>query len=630
MDQNRKEFLTTNSIGSFALGSWDRVPRRKYHGLWISRALNSETPDHLLLDVLETIQGESSYPLANYDFGQGAGSEARALISKFDPFPNPLWTYTLNNGSPSTLKRSIHLIHDGVEIHYHWSGTQELNLILAPLFTIREVHALTKEDLALDGTIRKNAEFFEFQPYADMPPIQFSFKPLNASIRDEVDGVWYKNFFYEEEAARGYPAHEDAFCPAQFTVTLPPNSEQIFQISFSSRKASLKKKLPSKLNPKKFESDLASAVSQFVYADARRPQFKSVIAGYPWFSSWARDTFICLPGLSLAEKEILPSLTVLKGWVPYLEAVLFKKAPPHDVNASGLDSPFLWGSALRFLVEQHNPPKYPAEVAELIAHLDQWVSLIFQGECPLLSVTDFGLRCVPGAYASSWMDALVDHTPVTPRHGYPIEINVMFFECIQFLLKWNTNQKAAKTRLFETYLEKVSKTFGPSFWVPERNFIGDGHDGHALDSALRPNHLWAIASDLNLFTRQQKLQSLERVTEELLTPFGLRTLSPKDSRFQGHYQGNQPTRDRCYHQGTVWPWLLGKYTEAALKVWDIEKVRSTVYPVIDSLKTHFYEGPCPGQISEIFDGAHPHHPRGTPAQAWSAAELLKTIWLLRP
>jgi predicted glycogen debranching enzyme len=637
MENNPQEFLITNSIGSFAMGSYDRVPRRKYHGLWISRAINPERPEHLLVDVLEYVLNsnatkKSRYPLVNYNFGHGAGLEARSLISKFERLPKPTWTYQLGNGSSEKFIRRIEFVGEGIEVEYEWLGTKHpLELSLSPLFSLRDVHSLSKENLALDGTVRKTENQYEFQPYSDLSPIRMSVEGLKQA---ETPGTWYKNFFYEEEAARGYPAFEDAFSPIRFFVSIPPQSKIHLRFSLLAPEAQKLNKTPRKIsqtpNHDEFRKDLSCALNQFVYRDSKRPHFESVIAGYPWFSSWARDTFICIPGLSLTSQDPQEALQILKDWAPLIESVLFNKLSPHDVNASGLDSLFLWGAALQFLVEQHpNPPKADdSTVLDLISTLDRWIVHIFQGENPLLSVTDFGLKCMPGNYATSWMDAIVDQSPVTPRHGYPIEINSLFLDCIDFVLRRNPDLKATKNRLFKNYLEKVKTNFAQSFWVSGRDFIGDRHDGVELDCALRPNLLWAASSHFELFSEAQRKSSLKLVTEELLTPFGLRTLSPLDSRYRGRCKGDQATRDQSYHQGTVWPWLIGKYTDALLKIWDKKQVETLVRPVLHSLKTHFYEGPCPGQISEIFDGNAPHAPRGAPAQAWSVAETLRTLWLL--
>jgi predicted glycogen debranching enzyme len=700
VDTGRREYLAIGPHGSFALGCWDRVPRRKYHGLWISRALGGASPEHFLLDVLERARiGHDSAapfaPLVNYDFGQGPGAEGRSLIISFRDTPTPCWTYDLSRLEASaplpssaplkasarsgpqraaagpghaSLTRSFRFLAEGevpqalegIEVRYAWQGSrQPLELSLEPLFSIRDVHALTQENLALDGTIAAvkgqaaaNAapRVFSFQPYADMPSLQIV---AEGEMREEIEGAWYRNFFYEEEERRGYPATEDCFCPIQFFATIPPESEIAlrFFLPREEKKAKApaakakalaspprakataakgKKARSGNAAPDPFFQDLARALGAFVYADVRNPNFESVIAGFPWFSSWARDTFISLPGLSLAWGETDRALRVLKSWAEPIEEQIFRGRSPDGLNATGLDSPLLWAAALQFLVERHPDAAAPDEALprELMETLERWIVRLFQGEGRLLSVTDFGLFCAPGNYATSWMDAIVDGAPVTPRHGYPIEINSLFLDALDFLLRRRARLKAGTIRLFRDYLEMARPRFAESFWVQERKFIGDRHDGRELDAALRPNQLWAIAANFEIFSRAQCEASLQRATEELLTPFGLRTLSPLDSRYAGTYTGTQAQRDRAYHQGTVWPWLIGKYADAALKTWGPKRAKEALGPTLDALKTHFYEGPCPGQVSEIFDGDFPHAARGAPAQAWSAAEILRTIWLL--
>ena len=619
MQANHREYLMTNSFGSFGMGCWDRVPRRKYHGLWISRALGGERPEHLLLDVLERA---NSLPLVNYDFGHGAGRDARALISRFERMPVPLWTYEMPNAG--LLARSLSFIGaedplrplEGIEVKYEWSGSDaSLSLSLAPLFSIRSLHSLAKENLALDGAIRKvkarptaaasGWSIYEFQPYADFCAIQIAAKgPSKVQADVEIEGAWYKNFFYREEDRRGYPAQEDCFCPMHFVAEMPPRSTMTLKFMLPGNphrrtRPSAKTSQPIQIaGPHAaFADDLRQALNAFVYVEAQSPRFESVIAGYPWFSSWARDTFISLPGLSLAWGDPERALALLKNWIPSLEDSLFRRATqateptegrPPGLNSTGLDSPFLWGAALRFLVEGHPHAAAPDEpqALALMNALERWIVYIFQGESPHLSVTDFGLLCVPrpdlaggaASPASSWMDAVIDGVPVTPRHGYPIEINALFFDGMDFLLRRKPNIKAATARLFRRYLENARPVFGGRFWVQERGFVGDCHNGMELDGALRPNMLRALGANFEIFSQAQREASLQRATEELLTPFGLRTLSPLDSRYCGAYLGGPNDRDRSYHQGTAWPWLIESFTEAALKTWNQKKLKKRSRP----------------------------------------------------
>ena len=648
-----QEWLHTNSFGSFAMGSWDRIPRRKYHGQWITRTLGRANPEHLLLDILERqiLSETEQEPLVDFDFGHGPGTSGASLMKSFHPDPFPKWTYQLNRGA-SELTRSFHFFTEkgveGIEFEYELSSeSAPLQLSLEPLFTIREVHALSSENLALDGTIEKvgkprkgSPTTYSFKPYNDLSSFHLI---LNCEHRMELLGTWYRNFFYSEEQERGYPATEDCFCPARFFVKLAPGTKfslrlvlaEAKQKKSSSTSRRLAQESPQFIADKHshFSRALRHAINSYVYQDFNENQFEAVIAGYPWFSAWARDTFISLPGVSLSWNDPKRALHLLQSWVPSIEKQFFGKKNEStlpDLNCSGLDSPLLWGAALRFLIEEH-PLKITtssALVRELVTTLERWTLLFFQSECPLVEITDFGFFCKQGEYATSWMDACVEGKPVTPRQGYPIDINALFFENMDFLLRHHDQLQIGTARLFKNYLVTVKETYPKNLWVAERSFVGDGHDGLNLDASLRPNQLWALRSKFEMFSKEEALASLDRITQELLTPVGLRTLSPLDSRYCGRYEGDQPKRDRSYHQGTVWPWLIGIYTEAALKYWDISKVKKTLAPVFAALEKHFYNEGCIGQISEIFDGNSPHILRGAPAQAWSVAETLRALWLI--
>ena len=639
MDSNEKEWLMTNSSGSFAMGNWDRVPRRKYHGLWISRALGNDRLEHLLLDVLENLVTVDSQrkPLVNYDFGQGAGLEGRSFITEFQNNPLPTWYYDLPN-QMGHLTRTLRFCEDGsegIEISYDLSNTSvPVHLTLEPLFTLRNAHSLASENLALDGTLESIHQAYSFQPYDDLPKILIH---LSTAHQMELRGTWYRNIYYREEEERGYPASEDCFRPARFTLQVTPGKTVTIRFSFEKIK-SPKPSLTKEPQTGDFYSDLGKALDTYVYEDLNVHEFphgfQGVIAGFPWFSAWARDTFISLPGLSLHWNDPTRALRLLKDWAPSVEQQLFGKKDlliASSLNCSGLDSPLLWGWALRFMLEDH-PKKVPHTnplVPELMATLERWMVQLFQGECSTVEITDFGFFCKPGNYASSWMDAMVGGTPVTPRHGYPVDINILFFENLDFLVRTHTAQKAGTTRLFKNYLEAVHSKYFPNIWIEERGFIADGHDGVNYDGALRPNQLWALRSQLKIFTPQQAESALKLITNELLTPIGLKTLSPLDSRYRGKYWGEQTTRDQTYHQGTVWPWLLGIYTDASLKILGSVKTKKILAPVLKSLEKHFYEEACIGHVSEIFDGDSPHFARGAPAQAWSVAETLRVLWLLK-
>jgi len=641
-----REWITSNDLGSFAMGSLDRVPLRKYHGLWISRAVNQPHPQHLLLDVIERqiISGSQTRALVDYDFGEGVGSVGRSLIQEFDQNPTPKWTYDLGDGC---LTRTLRWLtpHDvdhcleGIELKYRWKNSRsDLYLSFEPIFTFRDIHSLGIENSKLRGIVEKIdsiSNAYRFTPYFDLDEIWIIFI---GESQVKIQGNWYKNFHYRIEHERGYPSVEDGFCPLQILAKIAPDSEVAFQLILPDRLGrpqmwSIHSR-PWVGDFSDFYKDLSNALNAYVYSPVKHIHAQRIIAGYPWFSCWARDTLITLPGLSLSSRflsDSLHSLGMLNDWIPILEAQLFGfPKTDEDLNATGIDAPWLWGAALRFLVEQH-PKKISRQhpfIQKLTSRLEAWILRCFRGNSSRVEVTDLGLLCKPGETSVSWMDAVVEGIPVTPRSGYPVEINAMFFDAIDFLLEFHLGMDDGVSHLFQSYLKNIREQFSKKFWVDSEQWIADGHDGIVQDSSLRPNQLWCLTSRFELFSDEQACLALDHITKDLLTPLGLRTLSPRDSRYQGVYLGNQAQRDHAYHQGTVWPWLLGKYTEAILKYWGKDRAQTVLDPIFERLKKHFYEEACLGQISEIFDGNLPHFPRGAPAQAWSVAEVLRSLWLL--
>jgi glycogen debranching enzyme len=237
------------------------------------------------------------------------------------------------------------------------------------------------------------------------------------------------------------------------------------------------------------------------------------------------------------------------------------------------------------------------------------------------------------------MDAVIDGIPVTPRHGYAVDLCALWIECVDFLIQMVENDlstdsavkeyvKSKEFLFWKTLLKNNREGFKKLFWIEEKGYLADTHNGESQDQSVRPNQLWALAIGTPLLTKADGEKLLAVVESELLTPKGLRTLSPKDPHYRGVYTGDQGQRDRAYHQGTVWPWLMGLYMDAAFFVRG-QKFMSRASGLVEGLREHYYNEACFGQISEIFDGNEPWNPRGTPAQAWSVSEVLRIEVMLQ-
>ena len=235
-----------------------------------------------------------------------------------------------------------------------------------------------------------------------------------------------------------------------------------------------------------------------------------------------------------------------------------------------------------------------------------------------------------GPWALTWMDALVDGYAVTPRQGYAIDLNALWLSGLQTVLRWAKKLRPEFAEKWGEIAKKLSDHFEEKFWLQDQGFLTDTHDGHDPDGQLRPNQLWALALPGVPIQKAHKQRALAAVREKLLTPVGLRTLSPDDPAYQPFYRGSQTERDRAYHQGTVWPWLLGLYADAVTAVEGPDVAREEMMPVLAALSAHLRTEGCIGQLGEVFDGDAPHRPGGAPAQAWSVAEVLRVAKMAGP
>jgi predicted glycogen debranching enzyme len=228
-----------------------------------------------------------------------------------------------------------------------------------------------------------------------------------------------------------------------------------------------------------------------------------------------------------------------------------------------------------------------------------------------------------GPWALTWMDALVDGWPVTPRQGYAVDLNALWLSGLGASLRWAKKLRPEFIEKWSETTKKLSDHFEEKFWLQDQGFLTDTHDGTHPDGQLRPNQLWALSLPGIPIDKERKKRALQSVREKLLTPVGLRTLSPDDPAYRPFYRGGQTERDRAYHQGTVWPWLLGIYADAVEAIEGPDAAIEEMMPVLAALSAHLRTEGCIGQIAEVFDGDAPHRPGGTPAQAWSVSEVLR-------
>jgi len=623
------EWLCTNAGGSFAMGTIDRRPRRKYHSLLTVREPGIGEPLNLVAELEEWFEvGGETFALHSYDWGSTVEPNGVQYLVEFDP--QPRWTYRF---AGLDVIRELWLEDgaDAVWLRYSVEGFSEpMQLRLRPLIRYRPIHKLTFANPFLNGKVDvDDASFLQatMRPYKDVPPLVASVHGGKGTFRR--DGHWYEGVHYEWESARGYDDAEDFFTPGEFCITVEPDTSLSVRLGTTPTLSPHPQVLTSlPRGGRSFLEELDEAAD--AYLVKLRGDRTGVIAGYPWFGEWSRDALISLPGLCLARDKVSDALAILESLAERLENGLVPNIPKSgDVpaNANAIDASLLFIRATSLTAKRTRSRRL---VALEEACLDL-IERIIAGADARVHVDRQGFLFVDeGPWALTWMDAIIDQRPVTPRCGYAVDLNALWLSGLITAGRWAKKLRPKLAKTLEETAKKLAKHFEEKFWVQDQGFLTDTHDGRNPDRRLRPNQLWALVLPGVPLEKSHKRQALQAVRSKLLTPVGLRTLSPDDPAYRPFYRGGQTDRDLAYHQGTVWPWLLGLYADAVSAIEGRASVNAELFPVLASLCTHFRTEGCIGQIGEVFDGDPPHCPGGAPAQAWSVAEVLRVAKMAIP
>lgn len=615
------EWLETGHSGSFGSGCVDRKLRRKYHGLLTVREPGRGDAWSVVAELREhvTMNGERAL-LCSPLTGEGE----RAELVGFDSPPYVTHHYRALGLS---IERSLRIAaHDQVELRYRVRGlNQPATFSLEPLLRCREVHHLTFENPFLDGSMTEVDGELRMQPYAGMPPVAFRLD--GAEARWVAEGAWLKGVHYELEEQRGYAAHEDLFSPGSFVLELAGDTEFTLVMGLGAlapRAPGVAAHLP---RPSSFAEKLAFGCQQFVMQT--RAGTTTIVAGFPWFGPWGRDTLIALPGVYLASDDFEQAAAVLEGMLQARINGLVPNIPALGDNAANtcsIDASLLFVRAVQWLGLRAGKDR----VARFMPAVCELLDAIAESRDPRMHLDHgVGVWMEPGPWALTWMDAMIDGAPVTPRAGYAVDIDALAYNAAHFACAWAEAHRPSFARAFRHRLRTADADFMRRYWDDTRGYLADAHDGAHPDASLRPNQLFALGLPFRPLPMAAAKSALRAVKDELLVPAGLRTLTPRDPRYCGAYAGDQQARDGAYHQGTVWPWLLGIYADAVRALHGRIALEAELAPALTFFVRHLDREGSVGQIAEVFAGAAPHAWNGTPAQAWSVAELYRVLRMLR-
>jgi predicted glycogen debranching enzyme len=631
-----REWLETNGLGGFACGTVAGANTRRYHGL-LTAALNPPGGRMLLLSKLEEtlVLGERRIDLSTNEYNGAIHPEGYLLLSNFRLDPFPTWTFEVDG---VRLEKTVFMPQGSntVQVEYKLlqapAGSKPV-LELRPLVGFRDYHSTTHENGSLNASIDSSPTAASVQPYPGLPRLYFS----HNADRLQEQGYWYKNFLYREERERGLDFQEDLFNP--FALSWQLSSERAATVIASTeqkdvreagaiREAELQRRqqlAASSPVDDPFVRELTVAADQFL---ARRGDDWTVIAGYPWFTDWGRDTMISLPGLTLFNGRSEIAKSILRNFARHMDMGML----PNRFVDSGEQAEFntvdatLWFfEAARAYAAATNDYDFLRQ--ELYPVFNQIIEFHIKGTRYNIKVAENGLlnAGAPGAQLT-WMDAKIGDWVVTPRSGKPVEIQALWYNALRIMEDLAARFGDEERRKQYSSLAALANwTFNRVFWNKDARCLYDVVNGGPPDGSIRPNQIFAVSLHHSMLSPERARAVVETVERELLTPVGLRTLSPTDTRYRSTYEGNQYSRDSAYHQGTVWPWLLGPFVSAYVRVNDgTAQSRARAHDLLRGIEQHLTEAGL-GQISEIFDADPPHHPRGCFAQAWSMAEILRAL-----
>jgi len=624
-----KELIRSNRAGAYASMTIICCNTRKYHGLLVAPQPGIDFENHVLLSTLDEtiIQHDAEFNLGIHKYPGGIYQpKGHKYVRDFSMAPVPYLIYRVGG---VVLKKEMILMenHDRVLIRYTlMEAHSPTKLRFRPFLAFRNVHSLHRANMFLNDKYENVPNGIRMRLYAGYSPLymQFSKKPEYVHVPN-----WYYNIEYQEEMLRGYDYQEDLFVPGFFELSIKKGESIVFsagteEVSPGSLKTSYTREINNRIPRDNFENCLYNAAQQFVIKKGNKSE---VIAGFPWFGRWGRDTFIALPGLTLISGNENAFWSVINTMVSELKGPLFPNAGNGDgSNFQSVDAPlwFFWA------LQQYSV--ITGKSVDIWKNYGKKMKKVLEGYRDGtdydIKMQDNGLlRAGQPGIALTWMDAVAYGKPVTPRTGLAVEVNALWYNAIRFAmdLAKDAGDKAF-VKSWEPLAEMIPAAFVNTFWLKDKQYLADVVNNGEIDRSLRPNQIFAASLPYSMIDDEKKQAVIKSVEKELLTSRGLRTLSPQDKNYKGIYSGNQGQRDEAYHQGTVFPWLLGHFAEAYLNLHGKSGANyiKKLYKGFEEVMTEAGIG----TVSEVYDGDPPHKPGGAVSQAWSVAELIRIKYLL--
>ena len=627
-----REILRSNRAGSFCNTTIIGCNTRKYHGLLVSPVKQHENRRYVFLSSLDetVVQHNSEFNLGIHQYGNNV-YDPKGHKYVVDFFADTVSGGVYQVGGVKLSKESL-LVDQEEQILVRYTlmdAHSDTKIRFRPFLAFRDMHTLTHANLFADTHATPIKNGVSIRMYPDLPTLYMQFsKPVDfVPVPD-----WYYGIEYPKEQERGYDYREDLFVPGYFEIDIKKGESIIFSAGLKEESPTVFKRrfssqLERRLPKSSYVHCLTNAAQQFI---VRNDESKTteIIAGYPWFGVWGRDTFIALPGITLGIDDPKTCKEVLDTMITRMEGGLFPNMGSNKNPAfNSVDAPLWFFSAVQQYAE------YMGLTASVWKQYGNSMKTILEsfrnGSLPYnIRMHDNGLIYAgQEGKALTWMDAVVDGKAATPRIGYPVEIQALWYNAVMFTLALAEEAGDQKfVNAWKDMPELIRQSFVDAFWDEEAGYLADVVNGSEKDMSIRPNQIFAASLPFSPINDEIKKSVLDVVNNQLVTPRGLRTLSPDAPNYKGMYEGDQESRDNAYHQGTVWPWLLEGFSTAWLRIHKksgVAYISELLHGFEEEMNQHGI-----GTISEIYNGDPPHQAKGTISQAWSVAALLQMFKMI--
>jgi predicted glycogen debranching enzyme len=620
-----KEILRTNRSGAYSCSTIVDCNTRKYHGLLVVPIPELDDDGHVLLSSLDctVIQHGAAFNLGLHKYqGNNFSPKGHKYIRSFDCDKVPTTVYRVGG---VVMQKEVVFQHyeDRILIRYTLLDAHSpTTLRFKPFLAFRSVRQFTHENTIINRDYQEVDNGIKTCLYAGYPDLYMQF---SRKCKFVFEPDWYRGIEYPKEQERGYASNEDLYVPGYFELNVRKGDSVVFAASTSESntralRSLFDKEVDDRAPRDNFFHCLVNAAHQFHVEDKSGDKY--ILAGYPWFKARARDTFIALPGLTLSIEENDYFKAAMKTAEKGLRE--FMDGKPLSVKLYEIEQPdvMLWAVwCIQQYAKERGIEKCQERYGKLVLDI---ISYIENQRHPNLTLEDNALVKTDGKERPvTWMNSMSNGRPVVPRTGYIVEFNALWYHALKFgaALAETAKDQVRADRL-EQLAAKCQKSFVETF-VNEHGYLFDYVDGPEQDWSVRPNMIFAAAFDYSPLSQDQKKNVIDICTRELLTPKGLRSLSPKSNGYNPMYVGPQVQRDYAYHQGTAWPWLGGFYMEACLKLYKRTRLSFIERQMVGYEDEMFYH--CLGTLPELFDGNPPFHGRGAVSFAMNVAEILRSL-----